>query len=168
METIRKLNSKMRRLESDFSALEKARGGGGLIKSSKVKEDEALITELYDQISKYKSQVSSLTDKVKSLEDALEKKKRENDMMKRSLQRSKPPSITPSFHKNNNPNTTNPATSSSFVLEIHPAPKPDGRSSLSPKRRSKLLPQSEPVLEPSLASKEEGKLLNIAQNLKAR
>ena len=164
METIRKLTSKMRRLESDFSALEKARGGGGVIKSSKVKEDEALITELYDQISRYKTQVSSLTEKVKSLEDALERKKRENDMLKRSLQRSKPPSITPSFHKNN---TNNPPTSS-FVLEIHPAPNPDGRTSLSPKRRSKLLPSSEAGIEPSLPSKEDGKLLNIAQNLKAK
>lgn len=95
-------------------------GTSTITKGTLRKEEQGLIDDLQEQINRYKNTIQVLSDKNKALTDQLDKKKKEADMLKRSLQRIKPPSITPSFHKQN---------TSEMSLEIVPAPRAMSSSS---------------------------------------
>src|SRR4051812_8942923 len=53
------------------------------------REDEDLVPSLYDQINRLKGQNTMLTEKIKELQDSLDKKKRELAISKKVLQSKK-------------------------------------------------------------------------------
>ena len=117
----------------------------------RVKEDEALIEELQEQLKQYKSQLSQAQDRVKSLVDQVEKRKKENEMLKKTLQRNRPPTITPSFHKVG----AGTGTAPSIIIEPAPYVKGSRKGTVSPT----------PV---STTNTSDTKLLTIAQGLKSK
>ena len=122
-----------------------------------MKDDEAFIEELQDQVRQYKVQLEQAQEKVKSLLDQLERRKKENEMLKKTLQRNRPPSITPSFHKVGTSNGPVAGTSTAQSIIIEPAPNLKGS------RKGPISPARD-----APAPTSDSKLLNIAQSLKAK
>eukprot|EP01041_Mallomonas_annulata_P006434 gene6434-13005_t len=156
-EHIRRLQAKSRKLENDFSHLERQKTGGVVKSQPRNREEEDLIATLYDQIKKLKSQNSNLAEKNKDIEDKFEKKKREVVVLKKQLLVRRNASGPQLGIKNDRPNTA-PITEVTIV----PGPLHHAKEAQLPSMSHPFQPQT------TESNPSESNLLEIARNFKAR
>lgn len=73
------LRSKLQKVERDLVNMDRQNGGSGVkpVNTVRDRDDENLVSTMYEQNAKLKSQVTALKEKVKTITEELEKKKRE-------------------------------------------------------------------------------------------
>ena len=146
---IKKLQTKVRKLESDFVQLER-NSTKGSAKTPIDKEEENVINALKEQNLKLTGINSNLVEKNKQLNEVLEKRKREISVLK-GLQKSRPKSAGSISAKEN-----------IGEIEIRGAPNPSGPL-VGTKRTS-----SEANVAPPVSSNTDSNLLEIARKYKAK
>jgi len=147
---IKKLQTKVRKLENDFIQLERTNTKGSSAKIPIDREEENVIASLKEQNSKLTGINNSLVEKNKQLNEVLEKRKREISVLK-GLQKSRPKSAGTLSSKEN-----------IGEIEIRGAPNPTGPL-VGTKRTS-----SEANVAPPATSNTDSNLLEIARKYKAR
>jgi len=147
----KKLQTKIRKLEADFTAL-----GGGAPPSSTAgppKEDEDLVSKLYAENAKLKAVNTSIKDKYKDLEMQLGKKKREVQLLNRKIKAAA--GEAPPISKGTS------AVSASQEIDI--------RSGATVKRPASAKVSSTKASEPlSMAAADHSNLLEVARKYKTR
>jgi Ca2+-binding EF-hand superfamily protein len=155
------LQVEFRKLESagrDLKIAQNKQDSTGGIKKNGIqqKEENDLIASLQSQISKYKSQNNSVTDKNKQLVDDLEKKKREISVLKRlQANQAGRPKTAPSNSSNSQHNNNN--------IEIIPGPNPRHSNS-----NVKKIIDPIPIATNNNSSATDSNLLEVARKYKAR
>lgn len=147
---IKKLQTKVRKLESDFIQLERSNTKGSA-KAVVDKEEENVIASLQNQILKLTSINKDLVEKNKQLNEVLEKRKREISVLK-GLQKPRPKSAGTLSSKEN-----------LVEIEIRGAPNPSG-----PLVGTKRTSSEANVLPPATTSNTDSNLLEIARKYKAK
>ncbi len=146
----KKLQTKIRKLEADFTAL-----GGGAPPSSMAgppKEDEELVSKLYAENAKLKAVNTSIKDKYKELEVNLNKKKREVAMLNKKLKMG-----------------TADNTASRGTLAVSASQEIDIRAGATTKRPASAKASSGRAPEAlSLAAADNSNLLEVARKYKTR
>ena len=164
----RKLQAKIRKLEADFSNGGGVGGGGGggpVNSGPQAREDEQLVSKLYEENTKLKGIVAALKGKNKQLIEIIEKKKRELALAKKSGGGTDRAGSLRSTSVGTLPSGTTGAQQRGVQdVDIRPAPNPTRRSG----GGLEILQSNNNTSNSSAAAQADSNLLEVARKYKAR